>query len=47
MKKVKALKRQTIKVFILGSLGFLSIFSIVSMIAVVFIYNGQFPRYDR
>ncbi len=47
MKKVEAQKRQTMKIFVLGSLGFISIFSIISMIAVVFIYNGQFPRYDR
>lgn len=27
--------------------GFIVLFSIISMVIVMFIYNGQFPRYDR
>lgn len=35
------------RVIVLGLVGFVLIFSVVSMIVVKFIYDGQFPRYER
>jgi alpha-beta hydrolase superfamily lysophospholipase len=35
------------KILGLSIVGFILLFSIISMVIVVFIYNGQFPRYDR
>jgi uncharacterized protein len=35
------------KIVGLSIVGFILLFSIISMITVVFLYNGQFPRYDR
>lgn len=37
----------TRKIVGLGIVAFFLIFSIISMVIVMFIYNGQFPRYDR
>lgn len=38
---------RTIKIVVLSIVGFILIFSIISMVIVMFIYNGQFPRYNR
>ena len=35
------------KIVGLSIVGFMLLFSIISMVIVMFIYNGQFPRYDR
>ncbi|NLO15954.1 MAG: alpha/beta hydrolase [Clostridiales bacterium] len=40
-------KKKTLKVIGLSVAGFIVIFSLISMIIVAFVYNGQFPRYDR
>lgn len=46
--KIQQNKRlRTMKIVGLSIVGFILIFSIISMIIVMFIYNGQFPRYDR
>ena len=47
MKKQQGKKSRTMKVIGISIAGFILIFSIISMIIVMFIYNGQFPRYDR
>ncbi|MDW7656204.1 MAG: alpha/beta fold hydrolase [Bacillota bacterium] len=38
---------RTKKIVVLSIVGFILLFSIISMVIVMFIYNGQFPRYDR
>ncbi len=40
-------KLRTKKIVGLSIAGFILLFSIISMVVVMFIYNGQFPRYDR
>jgi uncharacterized protein len=40
-------KLRTKKAVGLIIVGFILLFSIISMVIVMFIYNGQFPRYDR
>lgn len=40
-------KKRTMKIAGLSIAGLILIFSIISMVVVMFIYNGQFPRYDR
>jgi uncharacterized protein len=40
-------KLRTRKIVGLSIVGFILLFSIISMVIVMFIYNGQFPRYDR
>ena len=40
-------KKRTMKIVGLSIAGSILIFSIISMVVVMFIYNGQFPRYDR
>jgi alpha-beta hydrolase superfamily lysophospholipase len=47
MKIHKGKKKSTIKLVGMSIVGFILLFSIISMIIVMFIYNGQFPRYDR
>ena len=47
MNKVNAQTKKTIKTFMVAFFGIFTVFCIISMIAVMFIYNGQFPRYDR
>ncbi len=39
--------KKKIRIFGLSIVGFVLIFSVISMIVVSIIYNGQFPRYDR
>ncbi|TCT17208.1 alpha-beta hydrolase superfamily lysophospholipase [Natranaerovirga pectinivora] len=40
-------RRKVSKIICFSIIGFIFIFSIISMIVVKFIYDGQFPRYDR
>jgi alpha-beta hydrolase superfamily lysophospholipase len=40
-------RKRKIRIFALSTAGFVILFSIISMIIVSVIYNGQFPRYDR
>ncbi|MDP3387568.1 MAG: alpha/beta fold hydrolase [Eubacteriales bacterium] len=40
-------RKRKIRIFGLSIVGFILIFSVISMIVVSIIYNGQFPRYDR
>lgn len=40
-------KIRRIKICGLSIIGFILIFSIISMVIVMVIYNGQFPRYER
>jgi alpha-beta hydrolase superfamily lysophospholipase len=40
-------RKRKIRVFALSTAGFVLLFSIISMIIVSVIYNGQFPRYER
>ncbi len=40
-------KKRKMKVLGLSIVGFVLVFSIISMIIVSVIYNGQFPRYER
>jgi len=40
-------KKGTLKMVAIGIVAITIVFSIISMIVVIFIYNGQFPRYDR
>ena len=40
-------RKRKIRIFGLSIVGFVFIFSVISMIVVSIIYNGQFPRYDR
>ncbi len=40
-------KKRTIKFVGLSIVGIIVLFSIISMVIVMFIYNGQFPRYER
>ena len=40
-------QKRTMKIVGLSILGFILTFSIISMVIVMFIYNGQFPRYER
>lgn len=47
MKKQQGRKLSTKKIVGLSIVGFILVFSIISMIVVIVIYNGQFPRYDR
>ncbi|MCR3922588.1 MAG: lysophospholipase [Firmicutes bacterium] len=47
MKMQQGEKKRTVKIVGLRLAGFILIFSIVSMVIVMFIYNGQFPRYER
>jgi alpha-beta hydrolase superfamily lysophospholipase len=47
MKIQQGKKKRTIKMVGLSIAGLILIFSIISMVVVMFIYNGQFPRYDR
>lgn len=35
------------KTVVISIAGFIVLFSIISMVIVMFVYNGQFPRYDR
>ena len=44
---MNAKARRVIKLCCLFMAGFILIFSVVSMIVVKYIYDGQFPRYDR
>ncbi|MHB1155156.1 MAG: alpha/beta hydrolase [Eubacteriales bacterium] len=45
--KTQQVKKATLKIVGFSIAGFILIFSIVSMVIVTFVYNGQFPRYDR
>ncbi|MDR5658961.1 alpha/beta fold hydrolase [Serpentinicella sp. ANB-PHB4] len=46
--KLEEIKQKKIsKILGVGIIGFILIFSIISMIVVKVIYDGQFPRYDR
>lgn len=47
MKKQQDRRLRTKKIVGLSIVGFILLFSIISMVFVMFIYNGQFPRYDR
>ncbi len=47
MKIQQGRKLRTKKIVGLSIIGFILLFSIISMVIVMFIYNGQFPRYDR
>lgn len=47
MKMQQCRKLSTEKIVGVSIVGFILLFSIISMIIVMFIYNGQFPRYDR
>ncbi|MCR3922661.1 MAG: lysophospholipase [Firmicutes bacterium] len=47
MKLQQGKKKITMKTVGLRLVGFILVFSIISMVIVMFIYNGQFPRYDR
>jgi uncharacterized protein len=47
MKIHQGRKLRTKKIVGLSIIGFILLFSIISMVIVMFIYNGQFPRYDR
>src|SRR6056297_3426176 len=47
MKRHQGRKLSTKKIVGLSVIGFILVFSIISMIVVIVIYNGQFPRYDR
>jgi alpha-beta hydrolase superfamily lysophospholipase len=40
-------KLRALKIVWISVVGFILLFSVISMIIVMFIYNGQFPRYDR
>lgn len=40
-------KKRRMKIVGLSIVGFILLFSIISMVIVMFIYNGQFPRYER
>lgn len=40
-------KKNKMRKFRLGIIGFVLAFSVISMIVVTVIYNGQFPRYDK
>lgn len=40
-------RKRKFRILGLSIIGFVLIFSILSMIVVSIIYNGQFPRYDR
>ena len=40
-------KNKILKITSLSLVGFILIFSLISMIIVKFIYDGQFPRYER
>ena len=47
MKMQQGRKLRTKKIVGLSIVGFILLFSIISMVIVMFIYNGQFPRYNR
>lgn len=47
MKMQQGKKLRIKKIIGLSIVGFILLFSIISMFIVMFIYNGQFPRYDR
>jgi uncharacterized protein len=47
MKMQQGRKLRTKQAVGLSIVGFILLFSIISMVIVMFIYNGQFPRYDR
>ncbi|TAH64486.1 MAG: alpha/beta fold hydrolase [Anaerolineaceae bacterium] len=47
MKNDQRRSRGIIKIIGLSIIGVVIVFSIISMIAVKFVYDGQFPRYDR
>jgi len=47
MKRHQGRKLSTKKIVGLSVIGFILVFSVISMIVVIVIYNGQFPRYDR
>lgn len=47
MKKQADKKKRTKKIIGISIVGFILVFSIISMIVIIVIYNGQFPRYDR
>ena len=39
--------KRTMKTVVVSIVGFIVLFSIISMIIVLFVYNRQFPRYNR
>lgn len=46
--KIQQMKqKRPIKIICLSLVGFILLFSIISMVVVKFVYDGQFPRYDR
>ncbi len=47
MKMEQGSKLRAKKIACLSVVGFILLFSIISMVIVMVIYNGQFPRYDR
>jgi len=47
MKMQQDRKLKTMKIVGFSIAGFILLFSIISMVIVMFVYNGQFPRYDR
>jgi uncharacterized protein len=47
MKMEQGSKLRAKKIACLSVVGFILLFSIISMVVVMVIYNGQFPRYDR
>lgn len=47
MKKQQVKQNKRLKIICLSIVGFVVIYSIISLIAGKFIYDSQFPRYDR
>lgn len=47
MRKEQRKQNKKYKVICVGVISFILIFSVISMIVVKIIYDGQFPRYDR
>lgn len=47
MKDEQRKSKRIVKIIGLSIMGIIMIFSIISMIAIKFVYDGQFPRYDR
>ncbi len=47
MIKIDFKKLSKLKVFLFMLIGVIIIFSLISMVITVFVYNGQFPRNDR
>lgn len=47
MKIKQWIKQRTVKTYMLIFVGFIFIFSVISLVIVMAIYNGQFPRYER